>query len=492
MSRALAQQAGDALVWRAAQLLGGKALLLVRYLVLARLLSPEEFGLFAIAVVPLDVLLSATNFGMIPALVQRKESREQHYNAAWTVGLARALAIGAVVFVGAPILADFFSEPRAVPLLRALALRPVLGALASIKVADLERGLRFRSLAMLDLTSALVAAAVSIALASAFGAWALIAGTLIGALAGTLLSYTLAPHRPRLALDLGSARPLFRFGRWIMISGLVEVVGDAVLRAVVSRELGTAQLGLYFLAATLALLPNDVVSGIVTAVAFPVHAQVQSDPRRVGLAFRASFAAMAAVLIPAYAIIAALAPSIVQHVLSPQWSGTEPVIRILAIAGILGILFDATSPMLQGRGQPQKLTVLFAVLTVSVITSAWALTRAYGLMGAAMAWVFAQAVVFGACIIFAGHALGHPAFRGLAKPLTAIVLTSGIVGALAWSVDALLPGIMGVGAATATATGFTGAILWTLDRHLDLGLARDLARAFPRLAERLRLPLMSA
>lgn len=492
MSRAVAAQAGDALVWRAAQLLGSKALVLARYLILARLLSPQDFGLFAIAVVPLDVLLGATNFGMIPALVQRKEPGEQHYNAAWTVGLARALAIAAVVFVGAPVLAGFFSEPRATPLLRVLALRPVLGALGSIRVADLERGLRFRSLAALDLSSTLVAAAVSIAFAAALGAWALIAGTLAGALAGTLLSYVLAPHRPRLALDPGSAGPLFRYGRWILISGLIEVVGDAVLRAVISREIGTAALGLYFLAASLALLPNDVVSGIVGAVAFPVHAQVQSDLRRVGLAFRASFTAMAAVLMPVYAIIAATAPSFVRYVLSPQWTGTEPIIRVLAVAGVLGILFDATSPMLQGKGQPQKLTALFAVLTVSVVASAWTFTRAYGLMGAAMAWVLAQAIVFGACTMVAGQALGHSPFRGLVKPLTAIAFTSGTVGAFAWLIDALLPGILGLASAVATATGVTGALLWAFDRQLDLGLVRDFARAFPGLAERLKLNPMSA
>jgi O-antigen/teichoic acid export membrane protein len=480
------------MVWRAVQLFGGKALLLARYLILARLLDPDEFGLFAIAVVPLDVLLSATNFGMIPALVQRRQSETRQYDAAWTVGLARALAIGAVVFVAAPLLAGFFSEPRAAPLLRGLALRPVLGALASIRVADLERDLRFRSLAVLELSSTLVAAAVSIALASAVGAWALIAGTLVGSLAGTLLSYVLAPHRPRLALDPGSAGPLFRYGRWILLSGLIEVVGDAVLRAVISRQLGTASVGLYFLAASLALLPNDVVSGIVGAVAFPVHAQVQSDPRRVGLAFRASFVAMAAVLMPVYAIVAALAPSLVRYVLSPQWTGTEPVIRVLAIAGILGILFDATSPLLQGRGQPQKLAALFTVLTTSVVTSVWALTRAYGLMGAAMAWVLAQAVVCAVCAIYARQALGHSPFHGLVKPLTAIAVASGMAGMIAWSIDAVLPGILGLGTAVAAASVVTATLLWALDGQLGLGLLRDFAHAFPRLAERLRLPLANA
>ena len=99
------QMAGTALVWKAVQLAGVKGIFVVRLLILARLLSPEDFGLLAIALTALGFLLNLTDFGMVPALVQGAHINEKHYNAAWTMNVTRALAISGCVFLGAPIIA---------------------------------------------------------------------------------------------------------------------------------------------------------------------------------------------------------------------------------------------------------------------------------------------------------------------------------------------------------------------------------------------------
>jgi PST family polysaccharide transporter len=145
------KQAGSALVWRAIQLGGVKVIFMVRLLVLAWLLTPEDFGLMAIAVTAIGFFLNVTDFGMIPALVQGAEVDEKQYNAAWTVNISRALLISLTVILVAPLVAQIFAEPRAISLIRVLALRPLLEALASIKVADLTRKLQFYPLAMIKL-----------------------------------------------------------------------------------------------------------------------------------------------------------------------------------------------------------------------------------------------------------------------------------------------------------------------------------------------------
>jgi len=106
MTVPLARQAGTALLWKGAQLVGSRAISLARYLVLAHLLVPDDFGLFAIALVPLEVLSSVTDVGMVPALVQRNESDDRLYDVAWTVGVVRAAAISASILIAAPLLAD--------------------------------------------------------------------------------------------------------------------------------------------------------------------------------------------------------------------------------------------------------------------------------------------------------------------------------------------------------------------------------------------------
>jgi len=127
------------MLWRSAQLAGVKLIFMLRLLILARLLSPEDFGLLAIAVTAVGFLLGVTDIGMIPALVQGRDIDEQQYDAAWTVGLTRALLVVGCVVIAAPLIARIFAEPRATDIIRVLAIRPLLDSAASIKIADLTR-----------------------------------------------------------------------------------------------------------------------------------------------------------------------------------------------------------------------------------------------------------------------------------------------------------------------------------------------------------------
>jgi lipopolysaccharide exporter len=201
MSRALASSAGTALLWKAVQLFGAKLIFLVRLLVLSYLLGPEEFGLIAIALAAIGFLLAVTDFGMSAALVQHGENGNDHFHVAWSVGVIRALAIAIGVFAAAPLIAALFDESRAVDLLRVLCLVPVLDALASIKTAELARRLDFRPLAVIGLGQALANTVAAVGLAHMIGVWALVVGALTGSATQLVLSYFVAPYRPRMLLD---------------------------------------------------------------------------------------------------------------------------------------------------------------------------------------------------------------------------------------------------------------------------------------------------
>jgi O-antigen/teichoic acid export membrane protein len=212
-------KAFSALKWKAAENVAVKLLFLVRTPVLARLLSPDDFGLLAIGLVTLDIMVRLTELGLIPALVQKESPERRHYDVAWSVGVLRASIIAAGVYLMAPLLASVFGEPRATPIIQAMGLRPLLLGLASIGVADLTRNLRFQPLAVLRLSDMGTDAVVSIALAPFIGVWALVAGAIAGPLVRVVVSYLLAPRRVRLVFDRQAAAALVRFGRWIFVSG---------------------------------------------------------------------------------------------------------------------------------------------------------------------------------------------------------------------------------------------------------------------------------
>jgi O-antigen/teichoic acid export membrane protein len=348
-------------------------------------------------------------------------------------------------------------------------------------LAELIRDFRFRSLAVVKLSEALLNTIVAISLARAFGVWALVAGALAGSAAYLVISYFMAPHRPGLVFDSVAAQPLIRYGRWIFATGLIAVLGGSVLKVVISRQLGALELGLYYLAARLAFMPADLAGEIAGSVAFPLYAKLQSDIRQATQAFRGMVTGVATLLFPACFLIIALAPSLVHDVLGPRWVGTVPVIRLLAIVSFIGLFGEAIVPILKGLGQPHKVAILEAAQSLLLIAAVLILTPRFGLVGAVLAWLPATIVSQLISGIFAEQILWHP-FRGLKGPMLAIVSASGLGGLMALAVEKSIDGIPGFIVASFSALGVIVLLLWASDRRFDLGLARGLARAFPQAA----------
>jgi lipopolysaccharide exporter len=467
-------------VWQAVRLGGAKVIFLARMLILARLLAPEDFGLMAIAVVGIEALLTVSEFGMIPALVQRPQADRRQFECAWTIGLLRALGVALVVFVSAPAISAVFAEPRAVPLLRVMALRPVLEAAASIRVAELIRELRFQSLALLHLPDALVNAIVSVALAPSVGVWALPIGVLAGKTIYLVTSYVLAPFAPRLAFDRASAAPLVQFGRWIFVVAVISFVGRSILQAVISRGLGTAALGMYALAARLAFLPSEFASELVGAVAFPLYVQLRDDTQKVTRAFRSILIGLAALLVPASAVLMVLAHSLTSDVLGPQWEGTAPVIQVLVAAGLVGLLGDALAPLFHGLGRPERQVASETIQAIVLVTGAWLFAGPLGLVGAALAWLPASCAAQGLGAFYAQRMLVRP-FAPVALPLAVITAVSIGGGGLAWILDERIPGLGGFVVAVMLSGSAVIGLEWALDRWYGFGFGEDLRQVFPAL-----------
>lgn len=483
MSDQLAQTAGSALGWRAAQLIIAKALFLSRHLVLALILPPTEFGIYAIAVIPLEFALGVTDLGIVPALVQRGTGVARQYDAAWTIGLIRGAAITVALLLVSPPIGRLFAEPRATGVLQLLALRVVLGALTSIKVVELERQLDFRRLAFIKIALEFVGALTAIALAPRLGVYAMAIGTIAGTAAGVLLSYRLAPHRPRFVLDATAVRPLLHFGRWILLAGVFGMAGDVAIRSIISGRLGTAELGVYFLAASLTMLPNQMIAAVVGAVAFPIHTRFQHETERAASVFRASVIAMAVVLAPLYVLLFVLAPRIVAEVLGPRWAGSVSIIRWFSVASLMGVMFAASTPLFQGLGKPKYAALLYGAFSLTLAATAWTAVGQFGLAGAGIAQVLAELATVSAAALLV-HRIVPGIFAGLAKPIGAIGLATVVAGLTAVAIAGQLGGLLGTAVSLLFGAMVSVAALYLLDRRLDLGFVSYLARAYPSVAAR--------
>jgi PST family polysaccharide transporter len=460
---------------------GSKIVYTLRILLLARLLVPDDFGLIAIATTAMGFLFNITNLGMAPALVQGNELKEEHYHAAWTLDFIRSLFLVVITIAAAPIIAAIFAEPRAVPIIQVLALRPLLESMVSIKVVALNRNLTFRPLAVLRLVEAVANTLISVFTAPLLGAWALVAGALGGALAVLVTSYILAPYRPRLILAWEIIRPLIHFGRWIFATNLISLISNNLLRILISRQFGAAGLGVFYMATQLAFLPGDIAGEAVGAVAFPLFARLQENIQQATRVFRAMLSGLSAALYPVCALIIVLAPALTADILGPNWAGTENLIRILALVVGFGIFGEVTVSVFKGFGQPYRITLVELVQSTLMITLAWLLSQRFGLLGAALAWVPAILISQLMSAHYIQLTLDHP-FRGLQRPFLAILAATTLCVAISAGISRLLPGVIGFGAAVGSGLLITAVFLWAADSRFQLGFARDLVSVFPQIA----------
>ena len=475
MSEHLAGRVGSALTWKTVQLAADQGISLLRFLILARLLTPADFGLLAIATVAVDLLIALTNVGLLPALIQLRDPQRRHYDAAWTVASIRGFAIGGLLFVGAGPIAGFFGEPAATPVLQLIALRPLISGLASPRMADLERELNFRALALMTAAATIVHTIVAVLLVPTLEVYAVVVGMLASTALFTMLSYVVAPHRPRFQLDRASTDPILSFGRWVLATSIIGIVGEAGVRAVIFRQLGAEELGLYYVAVRFAFLPSGVVSEIVGSIAFPLHVRLRDALEKAAVAFSANLRALVAILLPAYVILIVLAPALTDEVLGPRWSGTAPVISLLALAALVGVIADAVFPMMEGQGRPERDTDDARPPLRSRVMLAWPLSATYGVTGAAAATLAAAVPVQIVAAAYARSSVPRP-FRGFGR----VVLAASIAGGTGAAIG-LLVSIIGLPAISAalTAAAISTALLWVLDRILGLGLAELAVRLFP-------------
>lgn len=478
MATELARRAGTALIWRGLAMGAEKIIFLARMIILARLLVPEDFGLVAIGMVALAMASTLTDFGVVAALIQQPSRDKRHLDTAWTISVLRGAAITLALFALAPWIAAGFGEARATDIIRALALTALLQAAASIEVARLNREFRFRELAGIRLSAALVNTLVAVFLASRLGPWALVWGAIAGAFAHMATSFMAAPYRPGLRFSGQATAGIARFGRWIFLIGVLSVASDATLRWIIATRLGVAELGLFFLAARLAFLPGQVVSEQVSAVAFPLYAELQANQAKAAEAFRRLLIAVAALLVPICLVFAALVPEMVTRLLGERWLGAETVMQLLILSSIVGLLGDGVTPVLKGTGRPHGIVVMEILQLVLFVVLGWLLTGRYGLAGAGMAWLAAIAASQGLAAWYARQLFGQP-FRGIAAPLLAIGATAVMSAVAATIVTALLPGLLGLLAAGLA--GATGAmiVMRCLDLYFRLGILQTIAGPFP-------------
>jgi len=339
--RSLTHQTVAGLLWTAFGKGAYGVLQLVVVGILARHVSPADFGVVSAALIVIALSGIVSQLGMGPALVQRPELERRHIDTAFTSSVMMDLMLGAAIWLGAPLASSFFRIANVEPVLRALAWVFPLQGLATVAESLMKRELRFRSLANLDVISYGVGyGVVGITLALlGKGVWALVAAQIAQNVVKTGILLSWQPPRLRSLPDRDAFRELMGFGAGFTIAKIANQLAAQGDYLVVGRFLGPAPLGYYGRAYNLMSAPASGFGTILDAVLFPAMARVQTDAQRLAGAYRRGIALIALVFLPASVALVLLAPEVVAVLLGPHWTPVVAPFQVLAA----GMLFRTSS-----------------------------------------------------------------------------------------------------------------------------------------------------
>ncbi len=356
----------------------------VSTMILARLLTPADFGLVAMAMTIVTLMELMGAFGFETAIIQRQDAGRTHYDTAWTFGVIFSVATALMLLVLAIPAGHFYREPRVATILMVLAAGALaqgfenIGTVAFRKELDFGREFRFL------LSKKLVSFTVTIGLAFAFRSyWALIIGTVVGKWFSVMISYRVHPFRPR--LSLAATRDLFHFSRWLFLSNLVLFLQNKSDAFILGRTVGASDLGLYNIASEIATLPSTEVIAPINRAVFPAYAMLSAELAKLREKFLEVFRFIAVISLPVCVGLVCVADLAVQVLLGDKWMAAVPLLQLFTVCGLTSSLQSNLILVIIALGKPKANTMLSAAMLVFYLPAMFWASIHYGTLGAT--WV---------------------------------------------------------------------------------------------------------
>jgi O-antigen/teichoic acid export membrane protein len=375
---------------------GGQGMIqLISMLVLARLLTPEQFGLFAAALVVAGFSAIISELGVAAAIVQRPELEPRHIRSGFTLSIALSFVVGPIVFLSSDAIAEFFQISELAPVVRLMSLGFPLLSISTVAQSMALRNFRFGWLATVDTLAfamGFVVVAPILTLLD-FGVYALVAAYLVQQAVRTLILLFGSPHEKKPMFELRAIGQLLYFGAGFSLAKVFNYMATQADYLVVGRWLGPAALGNYAYAYQLMASPASMFGQILDRVLFPTMASVQHEPDRLIRAYRSGVFVCATVIMPVSAFIAILTPEIVLILLGPVWAEVAVPLQILAFGMLFRTSYKISDTVVRATGAVYARAWRQAIYAVAVLLFALAGQR-WGLAGVAVGVVFALALNF--------------------------------------------------------------------------------------------------
>ncbi|MFI3266328.1 MAG: lipopolysaccharide biosynthesis protein [Rikenellaceae bacterium] len=401
-------------------------------IVIARMVSPEEYGLIAMLGIFIAVSQMFIDSGFSNALIQKKSRSQVDFSTAFYFNIVVGLVVYALLWMSAPYIADFYNQPLLKSIMRWIGINIILSSFSIVQRAKLTIKLDFTTQAKASLIGVVISGIIGITMAYyGYGVWALVTQAVLNTLLYTIMMWVLAHWRPTLEYSWQSFRTLFAFGSRYLGTGLINVIYVNMYTLVIGKKFSAQQVGFYNRASTIGQFPSMNISYIITRAMFPAMCNIQDDTQRLTNYFNQTLRMACYIIFPMSIGLAVVAEPLIDVVLTEKWANAASLLQILCVAYMWYPIMSINHTILTVKGRTdyflraeiikKSLGVIIMLVTMPMGVKAlcWGLL-AYSFGDMAVTIFFAKKVVL-------------TGYIAQIKAIAPLVLLTAAMGAIAYS-----------------------------------------------------------
>ena len=411
--------------------------------ILARLLSPEEYGLLGMVVVLTGFAKIFIDFTFGPALIQRSKITDKDLSTVFWINIFTGAALTLLFYTCAGLIAEFYNDPQLVKLTQFLSILFILGSFNVVQRVLFTKELNFKVLAKANIAATLLSGIIAIILAyTGFGVWSLAIQMLSVIVIEGIILWISSTWRPRWEFSRESLRSMSSFSLALLGEKVLNYMAFNLDNVLIGKYIGKADLGVYNRAFSFVVFPVSNISGVIGKVMFPSLSMIQDDKERVGRIYLNIIQSISYISIPLLFSIFVVADNFVLVLFGEQWRSMIPFVRIFSLIGVFASVSSMSAQVLISQGKPQTLLRL-SLIHKPIIIAGTFVGLAWGAWGIALAKLIISAIFFFISLEITGRSIGLSLKRQVWQlaPTTGISL---LLAGILYIADTLMADIPGI------------------------------------------------
>lgn len=370
-NESLKKSAFGGFIWKFAERVGAQLVALIVSIVLARILTPDDYSVVGIVTIFFAFCNVFITGGLNTALIQKKDADQEDYSTIFWVNMIIGAVLYLIMFFASPLIATIYHKELLVPIIRVMGIIFFINGIKAVLSAHISSTLQFKKSFLSTVVGTVVSAVIGIFMAvKGYGAWALVAQQISSALIDTIILFITTRYRVKLVLSVKKLKELLQFGSKMFIASLISVLYDQINPLIVGLRFTSTDLAFYTKGRSFPLLLNDTITGSLSAVLFPVISKKQDDKTAVLSMTRRYIGIASYVVFPIMLGFFAVAENFVRVVLTDKWLFAVPYIQIFCLAYMFNIIQTGNLEAIKAIGRSDivlKLEIIKKSLYFTVI-----------------------------------------------------------------------------------------------------------------------------